>query len=89
LLVIIHLHLDHVGGLDGVLRGWPVGAVITGPLAEPKTGLAVAEHAPVACHLVLRVADVGLRLAVGAVRLTVLRLSQECVWRHWERLNRW
>jgi competence protein ComEC len=72
LLVISHLHLDHVGGIDGVLRGRPVGAVITGPLAEPEAGLAVAEHALGPRHLVLRVANVGLRLAVGAVRLTVL-----------------
>jgi hypothetical protein len=56
----------------GVLRGRPVGAVITGPLAEPEAGLAVAEHALGPRHLVLRVANVGLRLAVGAVRLTVL-----------------
>jgi competence protein ComEC len=72
LLVISHLHLDHVGGIDGVLRDRPVGAVITGPLAEPKAGLAVAEHALDPRHLVLRVAEVGLRLTVGAVRLTVL-----------------
>jgi competence protein ComEC len=72
LLVISHLHLDHVGGIDGVLRGRRVNAVITGPLAEPKAGLAVVEHALNPHHLVLRVANVGLQLAIGAVRLTVL-----------------
>jgi hypothetical protein len=46
--------------------------VITGPLAEPEAGLAVAEHTLGPRHLVLRVANVGLRLAVGAARLTVL-----------------
>jgi competence protein ComEC len=72
LLVISHLHMDHVGGIDGVLRGRSVGAVITGPLDEPEAGLAVAEHALRPRHLAMLVADVGLRLAVGAVELTVL-----------------
>ena len=72
LLVVTHLHLDHVGGIDGLLRGRPVGAGITGPLAEPEAGLAVAEHALGPRHLVLRVATVGLHLVVGAVQLTVL-----------------
>jgi competence protein ComEC len=72
LLVITHLHLDHVGGIDGVLRGRRVNAVITGPLAEPKAGLGVAEHALDPHHLVVRVANVGLQLAIGAVQLTVL-----------------
>ncbi|HUQ57953.1 DNA internalization-related competence protein ComEC/Rec2 [Lentzea sp.] len=35
LLVLTHLHADHVGGLDAVLTGRAVGAVAVGPLKEP------------------------------------------------------
>ena len=40
LLAFTHFHLDHVGGLAGVLHGRRVGRVITGPLAEPASGVA-------------------------------------------------
>ncbi|WP_090050303.1 DNA internalization-related competence protein ComEC/Rec2 [Lentzea fradiae] len=36
LLVLTHLHADHVGGLDAVLTGRAVGAVAVGPLKEPE-----------------------------------------------------
>ena len=39
LLVITHFHLDHVGGVGGVVRGRTVDQVVAGPLAEPVTGL--------------------------------------------------
>ncbi|MEV6713877.1 DNA internalization-related competence protein ComEC/Rec2 [Lentzea sp. NPDC051208] len=35
LVVLTHLHADHVGGLDAVLTGRAVGAVAVGPLKEP------------------------------------------------------
>ncbi|WP_371927406.1 DNA internalization-related competence protein ComEC/Rec2 [Lentzea sp. HUAS12] len=35
LVVLTHLHADHVGGLDAVLTGRVVGAVAVGPLKEP------------------------------------------------------
>ncbi|MDR1806469.1 MAG: ComEC/Rec2 family competence protein, partial [Propionibacteriaceae bacterium] len=31
LVVLSHLHSDHVGGLEELLAGWPVGAVLVGP----------------------------------------------------------
>jgi competence protein ComEC len=36
LVVLSHLHADHVGGLAGVLAGHGVGAVAIGPLREPS-----------------------------------------------------
>ena len=38
LLVLTHFHADHVGGLVGVLRGRPVGAIEVSPLADPLSG---------------------------------------------------
>jgi competence protein ComEC len=38
LLVLSHLHLDHVGGLAGVLRNRVVGTVLTGVADLPATG---------------------------------------------------
>ncbi|MEJ2866914.1 ComEC/Rec2 family competence protein [Actinomycetospora sp. OC33-EN08] len=35
LVVLSHLHVDHVGGLAGALRGRPTGAVAVGPVREP------------------------------------------------------
>jgi competence protein ComEC len=46
LVVLSHLHADHVGGLDGALRGRAVGAVAVGPARVP--GWALREVARVA-----------------------------------------
>ena len=39
LIVLSHLHADHVGGLAGALRGRPVGGVAVGPVREPAWAL--------------------------------------------------
>ncbi|GAA1174711.1 ComEC/Rec2 family competence protein [Pseudonocardia alaniniphila] len=39
MVVLSHLHADHVGGLAGALRGRPVGAVAVGPVHEPHWAL--------------------------------------------------
>ncbi|MDV2475061.1 MBL fold metallo-hydrolase [Rhodococcus zopfii] len=38
MLMITHLHADHVGGLDGVLADRSVGVVVTGPGATGRPG---------------------------------------------------
>ncbi|MEJ2890264.1 ComEC/Rec2 family competence protein [Actinomycetospora aeridis] len=40
LVVLTHLHADHVGGLAGALAGRPVGGVALGPAREPADTLA-------------------------------------------------
>jgi competence protein ComEC len=46
LVVISHLHADHVGGLAGALRGRAVGGVAVGPVRVPQWALRdVARHA--------------------------------------------
>jgi competence protein ComEC len=72
LLVLSHLHLDHVGGLSGVLHNRRIGQVATSPLTEPASG-----HRLVADILARRglqpgTVSAGLRFDVGQVHLDVL-----------------
>lgn len=43
LLVLTHFHADHVGGLAGVLDGWPVGRVLAGDPTEPSATVSATE----------------------------------------------
>jgi competence protein ComEC len=52
LVVLSHLHADHIGGLGGALRGRAVAGIAVGPVTEPRWALrdvarqAEAEHVP-------------------------------------------
>lgn len=72
LLAFTHYHLDHVGGFAGVLHGRRVGQVITGPLADPATGVGIVAGLLTAHHLAISTPPVGTRYTVGRVRLQVL-----------------
>ncbi len=72
LLVLTHFHLDHVGGLPGVVRGRTVDRVLTGPLAEPDAGVAIVHATTAPRGLALLSPPVGTTLDIGAVHLVVL-----------------
>jgi competence protein ComEC len=71
LLAITHFHLDHVGGIAGVLRGRTLGRVITGPLQDPASGVdLIREKLPGSTSVTTPAS--GSRLTVGRVSLEVL-----------------
>jgi len=72
LLALTHLHLDHVGGLPGVIRGRPVGRIVTGPLADPASGVTILRAAAARAGRPVTVPAVGTSLDAGAVHLQVL-----------------
>ena len=72
LLVLTHLHLDHVGGIVGALHQRHVAQVIAGPLAEPASGVADVDRALAPRGLHVRSPPPGARFDVGDVHLDVL-----------------
>lgn len=72
LLAFTHFHLDHVGGLAGVLHGRRVERVVAGPLAEPVSGVAMAAAQLGRRRLTITTPAVGARFDIGAVHLEVL-----------------
>jgi competence protein ComEC len=72
LLVFSHYHLDHVGGIDGVFHGRHVGQVITGPLADPASGVKLVATTLRQHGLTISTPQPGQTLRVGAVQLDVL-----------------
>ena len=72
IVLLTHLHADHVDGLPGVLDGREVGLVQTGPLDEPgEQGDGVRAQAAAAGVPVRRPA-LGEQRTAGSVRWTVL-----------------
>lgn len=72
LLVFSHYHLDHVGGIAGVFHDRRVERVVTGPLPEPASGIALV-HGVLAQHgLAITTPAPGTSITVGRVHLEVL-----------------
>lgn len=72
LVVITHLHADHVGGLAGALRDRPVGAVTVGPGREPAWALRAAARAAAESAAPFAELRPGQRLTWPALVLEVL-----------------
>ncbi|MEV4412609.1 ComEC/Rec2 family competence protein [Catellatospora sp. NPDC049609] len=72
LLVVSHFHLDHIGGLDGVLSGRRVDAVVTTSWPEPATGRDAVARAAAAHRVPVSDAPASGGWTVGDVRIEVL-----------------
>jgi competence protein ComEC len=72
LLVLSHDHLDHVGGISGVLHGRQVDRVLSSPLTDPPSGHRLVLSALASRHLIPEGAVAGQRLAAGQAQLEVL-----------------
>jgi competence protein ComEC len=72
LVLLSHLHADHVGGLVGALRGRPVGAVAVGPVHEPAWALRDVARDAAAARVPLVALAAGRRLSWPGLTLDVL-----------------
>lgn len=71
-LFLSHLHLDHIGGLDGVLRGRRVGAVALGPFTEPAEGAAAVSRSARRHGVRMTQVAAGQQMTAGTVGIRVL-----------------
>jgi competence protein ComEC len=72
MLLVSHYHVDHVGGIAGVFHDRRVARVITGPLAEPASGVEIVRNVLADRGLPVAPAAVGTTVDVGHVHLEVL-----------------
>lgn len=77
LLVLTHFHLDHVGGITGVLRDRQVGRVLHTTLPEPASGVDIVRNALAGKAIPSVVAHPGETYTAGQVRLDVLGPAEE------------
>ena len=72
MVLLTHLHADHVEGLPGVLRGRTVGEVTVGGYAEPADELVRVRRWALRARVPVTTARVGERMVVGPVSWRVL-----------------
>ena len=72
LVMISHLHADHIGGLAGALRGRSVGAIVVGPVHDPRPALARVRRQAAVVRVPVVQVPLGARLAWPALALEVL-----------------
>jgi competence protein ComEC len=70
LLVLTHFHLDHVGGVAGVVHGRRVGAILESPYRDPPEGVHLVDG--VTAGLPVIVAGPGWSYEAGGLTLRVL-----------------
>ena len=75
LVLLTHLHADHVDGLSGVLGGRRVGQVEIGPLAEPAQQWQQVQRTAAKAHVPLVAAALGEVRTAGALQWEVLAPS--------------
>jgi competence protein ComEC len=72
LVVLSHLHADHVDGLPGVLDGRSVGLVQVGPLQEPDERAEAVQRWTAAAGVPVELPALGESRSAGDLRWTVL-----------------
>ncbi|GAA2550667.1 ComEC/Rec2 family competence protein [Pseudonocardia hydrocarbonoxydans] len=72
LVVLSHLHADHIGGLDGALRGRSAGGVAVGPVRVPDGGLAAVARVTAGRGVPVVALAAGQRLEWPGLALDVL-----------------
>ncbi|MBW3646372.1 MAG: ComEC/Rec2 family competence protein [Actinobacteria bacterium] len=72
LVLLTHLHADHVDGLPGVLRGRSVGAVVIGPLDDPEEQQRDVVEQAARAGVPLQRSALRERRAVGALQWEVV-----------------
>lgn len=72
LLLITHLHADHIGGLAGVERGRAVGAIALSPLREPTPAWRAVQRSAQAKRIPIVTTTAGERRTLAGLRLRVL-----------------
>jgi competence protein ComEC len=72
LLVLTHLHADHVDGLDGVLHGRSVGELDVGPSREPAAGWREVDEGARRYGVPVRTVSVGERRQIAGLTVDVL-----------------
>jgi competence protein ComEC len=72
LLVLTHMHADHVDGVDGVLHGRSVGEVDVGPSREPAAGWREVQEDARRYGVLVRTVSVGERREFDGLAVDVL-----------------
>jgi competence protein ComEC len=76
LLVLTHFHLDHIGGLAGVLRGRQVVSVVLPTFDDPVTGEVTVRAVAAAASVPVAEVGMGWSYRHGAVELRVIGPSR-------------
>jgi competence protein ComEC len=82
LVVISHLHADHLGGLAGALRGRSVSAVAIGPGRSPPWAFAQVLRTATLAHVPVVALQAGQRLSWPGLALDVLAPLREPIEDH-------